>query len=563
MGLVDIKKLETDAAYREDMRHRCRTDHFFLGNIIGLNKFHSVLHKPAVELYFPKNINLSIEEQDPVKNRMHMDPRGVFKTTLGRIDKLQWILAFPELVTILNESATQPLAKAISKGIADYLYCPKYAQPTDLQRIFPELVVDKAPFNNSDTWNMPNRPTGDLDSTLAFTSPMTTQSGWHPYIINADDMVETKNSGINANPDLRQAVIDTFDTNVNTLRAGGYVYLIGTRYHPFDLYGDTLDSMNAKLWKVLIRGSVTVKDGTRLVPGEFPEEDALILNFKELPGQDYDSLKQKFDKNFESYMCQQQNDPQGGSIATFDEKLYNSCAIDPDLMPPYGGETFVAWRLPYGGKKNMLQAEGVAARIVNGKVYVIDCWQGNYIPSRLAERIVQTQKTHEPDGIMILRTPGSEFMASHIRNEAARRNLSIRLQWVDWEEDDHRRNSEIKLMEPMMKAGRILFSNDMTKWQECRKQFVHFGLVEENGIIECVSKFANLIPISQMRANLEEDEIAYIRRRRDDALLNSFLQLQGMPDVDDQAKRKAEAHLQAMQKADTWSMPALPGGLDG
>lgn len=546
------------------MRHRCFTDHFFLANLIGLDKFHSVLHKPAVELYFPKNPELSIEDQHPIKNRMHLDPRGVFKTTLGRVDKLQWALAFPQTVTILNESATQPLAKAISKGIAGYLYCADHNQPTTLQKLFPELVVSKQPFKNADEWDTPDREMGDLDSTMAYTSPLSTQSGWHPWVINADDMVETKNSGIHANPEVRRGVIDTYDTNVNTLRKGGYIYLIGTRYHPFDLYGVKLATMNHKKWKVLIRSSVTVKDGTRLMPGEFPREDELVINFKELPGQDYESCRDLFYDNYESFMCQQQNDPQGGNVPTFDETLYTSCLIDPDLVPPYGGDVYTCWRLPYGGKSNMVQAEGCAARILNGKVYIIDCWQGNYIPSKLAERMVQAHKRHEASGMMILQTPGSEFMAAHLRQEAARRNVGLgRIQWVEWEENDDRRNAAIKLMEPLLKVGRIRFATDMTKWQECRKQFVHFGLVEENGIIECVSKLANRIPVAQMRAGLEEEEIEYIRRRRDDALLNSFLRLQGMPNVEAEAKRRTEAHLQAMQKATTWSMPPLPGGLDG
>lgn len=541
------------------------TDHFFLGEVVGLNKFHSRLHAPVKELYFPKNPLVSIEEQHPVKNRMHLDPRKTFKTTYARLDKLQWVLAFPQTITILNESATQPLAKAISKGIAGYFYTPKNANYTLLQRMFPELLTDRRPFNADEFWNMSGRvETDDLDSTIAYTSPQSTQSGWHPYVINADDMVETKNSGIHANPDVRRGVIDTYDTNRFTLRAGGYIYLPGTRYHPFDLYGVKLGSVNPKTWKVLVRSAITVKDGTRLMPGEFPERDAVVCNFKELPEMDYDTLRDQFYENYESFMCQMQNDPQGGNVATFDENLYNSCTIDPEMIPLYGGETYVCWRLPYGGKDNMLQAEGCAARILDGKVYVLDCWQGNYIPSRLAERMVQSYKTHAANGMMILQTPGSEFMAAHLRQEAARRNVDMgRIQWVYWDENDERRNGAIKLMEPLLKVGRIRFSTDMTKWQECRKQFVHFGLVEENGIIECVSKFADRVPVSQMRANLEEEEIGYIRRRRDDALLNSMLQLQGMPAVEAEAKAKVEAHLRAMQRADTWSMPALPGGLDG
>lgn len=564
---LDIRKIAEDSEYREDLRQRCYRDHFFLARLLGFDKLTPTLHQPCVDLYFPKNPNRPIEDQHPIKNRMHLDPRGTFKTTLGRVDKLQHLLAHPSTVTILNESATQPLARAISRSIAGWLW-PGRRGPTPLLAMFPELACDKEPFSASkeEGWNTAtHQGENDLDTTLAYTSPGSVQSGWHPYVINADDMVETKNSGIHANPDVRRAVIDTFDTNRNTLRAGGYIYLIGTRYHPFDLYGVKLDAIDRSLWNVLIRESVTVKSGKRLMPGEFPLEDELVCNFEQLPGMDYRSLRELFMTNYESFMGQQQNDPQGGHIATFDEKLYSSSLIDSTKLPMYGGKVYVCWRPTYGGKGHMAKyCEGVAARVHNEKVYVLDCWQGIYTPSRFAEKIVATCKQHQADGLLMMNTPGSDSIARDVRNEAARRNTSVRIQWVDWSDNDDIRAAQIKNLEPLMKVGRVVFSSSMTKHQECRKQFVHYGLIEENGIIECVSKFADLIPLSVMRANMEDEEIEWQRRRRDDAMANAFLQQQGMPQVDETAKRKAIATMQAIEKTSTRRVgPPLPGGLNG
>ncbi len=559
--IVDEHKLEWDDEYRADIRHRCITDHFFLSELIRPGSFRLDYHQEAFDLHFPKNPNLPIDQQHPIKNRMYLDPRKTRKTTLGRIDKLQWILAFPETITILNESATHPLAKAISEGIANYL-C-RYKIVTPLQKAFPELVVSKWPFHNDqDKWNTPVKEMHDLDATLAFTSPTSKQSGWHPWVINADDMVETTNSGIHAKEEMRRKVIDTFDTNRNTLQGGGYLYLTGTRYHPFDLYGVRLADLDPAKWQVLVRQSLTVRNGQRLVPGEFPDEDDVILHFPELPDMDYAGLRETFYANYESFMCQQQNDPQGGNISTFDEKLYASCEMAVERMPAYGGETYTCWRLPCG-KKNMEKAEGVAARVIDGRVYAIDAFEGNWIPSKLAERMVQAHKKHQADAMLILMTPGSEFMAAQVRNEAARRNVSIRIQWVDWEESEELRRQEIKQLEPLMKVGRLLFSTGMSKAKECRSQFVHFGLVPDNGIIECMAKVGNLVPMSQMRASLEDEEIEYQRRRRDDATVNWLLNLQGAPIVDEQAKKKALAHQQAMQESTTYRLPPMPGGLDG
>ncbi len=570
--ILDTDKLFNDAAYREDMRHRCITDHFFLAEVMGFRDFTERIHRPAVDLYFPKNPNLSIREQHPIKKRMHLDPRGTFKTTLGRVDSLQWLLAFSEDITMLNETATQPLAAKISLAIAKYFYRGKGSTMKPLHLMFPEICTDKEIKMPWDTPNRKETGDGDLDSTISFTSPQSEQSGWHPWVINPDDMVATENSGIKASDDVRKGVISTYYTNVNTLRGGGYINVRGTRYHPFDLYGDILGKIDLEHpersgWKLLIRKALITRNDKRLVPGEFPAEDECVMCFPELPEMGYADMRQKFFDDYETFMCQQMNDPQGGSVPTFDEKLYASCLVAPERIPFVGhnGEVFCCWRMQYGGKKNMAKyAEGAAAKIIDGKIYVIDCWQTTRTPTGLAELMVQMQKQHQADGMMILNTPGCEFMRTLINNEAARRNVSVKIQWPYWEEDDHRRDAETKQLEPLMKVGRLMFSTAMTKAGECHKQFVHYGLVEENGIIECIGTLADRVPMSQMRANWQEEEIVAQRQVRDNAMLNAFMGQQGMPAVDEEARMRTQAHLAAMSKAVNYrGMPPLPGGLDG
>jgi len=194
---------------------------------------------------------------------------------------------------------------------------------------------------------------------------------------------------------------------------------------------------------------------------------------------------------------------------------------------------------------------------------VLGAWQTTRTPSGEAELIIHVQKEYEADGLIILATPGSDHMETHIRNEGARRNVSVRIQRMFWEEDDAARIGSIKNLEPLMKVGRILFSTAMTKAAECHKQFVHFGLVEENGIIECVSRLADMVPMSQLRANMQEEELEWNRKQRDNAMMGQFLSQQGMPSVNEALRRKTEAHLAAMQRTVTVGGPPLPGGLDG
>jgi hypothetical protein len=560
--ILDTDRIRDDGQYREELRHRCITDHLFLAELIGFTSFEPRIHQPAVDLYFPKNPNLSIEQQHAKKFRLHLDPRGTFKTTLGRVDSLQWVLAFPEEITILNETATQPLAREISAGIAVYFWQRMGVAPTLLQLLYPELCVF-GKTKPDGLWDTPVRRLGGLDHTLAYTSPRTSQSGWHPWVECIDDMVDTENSGLHASAELRQSVIDTYYTNKNTLRHGGYISIRGTRYHPFDLYGNVLNKMDPEEWEVLIRGALSVRNGMRLLPGEFPDEDDVILHFAELPGMDYSSMRAKFYEHYETFMCQQQNDPQGGHVPTFDEALYKTMLIPPERIPAMG-DTYLCWRLPYARKGYMSKyAEGAVARVWEGKVDVIDCWQGMYTPSRLAEKIVRECKRHQVGTVMMEYLPGIQYIETHIRNEAARRNVSLRIQWLEFQEDDNDRFERIRNMEPQARAGRIRISTAIGKQAECKTQLLNFGLVTENGIADCMSRLAAKVPASLMRQDIEDEE-AELQIARRHAIWNQFVyHPEGVEELESRQAQKQMAQAAAVQSLDNLGLQDILGGLDG
>jgi len=567
VNIVDSDRLQTDAAYQEDTRHRFITDGFFAAEMLGFRDFNQRAHGPVFNgLYFAKNPNLPMRDQHPKHKRLHLDPRHSFKTSAKRVDRAQWLCAFPKEITILVESATQPLAIASSASTARLFYRPRGAPPRLLHLMYPELVVEKLP---EVPWNTPNRidfGPGDLDYSLSFTSPLSTQSGWHPMIIEPDDVEDTNNSGISASAEVRQKVIDVCDQNENLLRDGGFINICGTRYFPFDWYGKCIEraQMNPDSWEVLIRSSLKLKNGARLLPGEFPAEDEMELQFPEFANLSYPELREKFYANYESFQCQQQNDPLGGAVVRFEERFYNAAQIEPKRIPR-DGDTYICWRPRYGGEREMAKySEGATARVIDGRVYVIDAYQGQYTASGEAEKIAHQVKIHGADGVILIEVPGCEYLWANLRNEFLRRNISCRLQWIEFEDHKPTRIAAIEQVEPMIKCGRVLFSTAMGRAAECRKQFVHFGLIEENGIAHAISKLAGLVPISLMRANMQEEELAYIRQRRDDALLSQFLEQQGFNKADEIARNQMAITLNAMSKTAYYRMgPPLPGGLDG
>lgn len=490
---ISVDLIDGDKEYRDELRHRCQTDHLFLAPLLGYTKFVPRIHKAAAELYVQKNPELSIEDQDVIKNRMHIDPRHTFKTTMGIVDNVQWIINFPD-ITILNETATQPLAHALTDVTSSKFYCPKSKLPSIFQRLFPEHVVYSKP--EAGVFDSPARTMQQVENTIMSTSVGTTQSGWHPYIICPDDMVDTKNSGIDATDTSRKKVINTHNTNVEALRHGGYINFRGTRYHPFELYGETIRTMNPARWKVLIRSAMRVRSGKRLVEGQFPPPEDVELLFPELLS--YEDLREKFQRadGYVAFMCQMMNDPQGGAVVTFPKEMYKQAQSPGDTLPQMG-EVCVCWRLPYEGKENMKKyAWGAAVRFLGGRVYVIDAWRGHFMPDELCTEIIDSCRRYSTGDLTIERTPGSEYVIPHIYNEGIRRNWTVRINQPEWQMNDAERQTRCRQLQPMMKAGRLRIATNCGQNLEIQNQFENFELIPQNGFLDVISRLALRIPVS-------------------------------------------------------------------
>jgi hypothetical protein len=553
---IEEERVGSDTEYTDEVRHRCRTDHFFLAPLLGFFLFNERIHRPVADHYIKKNCNLPIEQQSEIKLYLHLDPRDLYKSTFGMVDNTQWIINFPD-VTILNETATQPLAIALTNANAKKFWQRPGRAKTLFQRAFPEYVFTQAKEPEDGFYRAPCQTVDTVENTIDSTSVNSTQSGFHPIIMCPDDPVDTKNSGIFASDNSRKKVISTHNTNANLLRRGGYMFARGTRYHPYDLWGHMLRTIDPADLKTLIRPALKTKNGERLVEGDFPYPDEIELQMGEIIT--YKELKTKFETDYQAFMCQQMNDPQGGAVLIFPEALYNTMLVQGHLIPPLG-EVAICWRLPYAGKEYMrTYAEGVAVRYLAGRVVVVDAWRGNYIPTELAQRIVSTAKRHGTGKITIESTPGSEFVTPHIYNEALAQNWSIRIDHPEFEQNDAARETRCKNLQPRAKSGRLQISTEAGQQQQLKEQFVHFGLVPENGLIDCISRLANKIPASLMNREISDEQKEIHRIQQGGALWHSVFG-QGGATVAEDAILTAP---KATRPKNSYGLRPMMGGLDG
>lgn len=558
MTLVEIERerLKSDKEYRNEFKFRCQTDHLFLASVLGYKLFVERVHRPVADLYVQKKPGLPLPEQDTVKFRLHLDPRDTYKSTFGIVDTVQWILVEPD-VTIVNETATQPLAEEMTNTAVDRAFLqPKDKEPTLLQIAFPEHVVTR---HNSGEYNSPARTFAQPDKTINSTSVSTTQSGWHPWIFNPDDPVDTENSGINATAKVRQRVISNHNTNMNMLRRGGYMHMRGTRYHPFELWGETLDKMDPAEWKILIRSALRVKSGRRLEMGDFPAREEVELTFPEL--MTYEELRTKFNRDYVAFMCQQMNDPQGGATSVFPVELFGQALIEPDKIPAYG-DNFMFWRFPFAGKDFMKYAEGVVMRISHGHAYQLDAWQGNYTPTGLAEKVVKECQRHQVWKVTGEDSPGARYLESHIKNESYKKNVSIQVDWTPFEDDDNERFMRIEQLEPMMRSGRLSLSTGSGKASEIKRQFIHFRLIQENGIIDSISRLALKLPVSLLRTELDEEEMEAQRKRRRQLESDMVFGSAGVAAMEEQQRQQRMMNALSANR-NSYGLPDCLGGLDG
>jgi hypothetical protein len=159
--------------------------------------------------------------------------------------------------------------------------------------------------------------------------------------------------------------------------------------------------------------------------------------------------------------------------------------------------------------------------------------------------------------------PGVQYIEGNIRNEALRRNTSVRIQWLEFEEDDNLRNERMRNLEPQARAGRLLISTATGRAAELRRQVLNFGLVLENGILDCISRLASKVPISMMRTDIDEEETERQMRRKADIANHFAFNQGGMQELEDRKRREAEAAAAAWQNINTGGLSDILGGLDG
>lgn len=502
---------------RQAARWRFMTDIIYAArDILGYDKIVERVHRPVADFYGALNprpwMDGQMSQQDcwqhqsAIKIDIHLDPRGSFKSTLKMVRTIQEIVCFPD-ITIAYISAASNLPKGFVNSIQDRFVWIKDREPSKFQELFPEYCFPSSQWREGYFTTPMRNGVGIVEPTISATSIESSLSGLHPWKMVFDDVIDNRNT---TNPGTMRRVNDNIDLSSYLETDWTYVSFSGTRYSPIDAYAQLLKANNITTMRVLCRAAWTVKPGRENIPLDQLEEKDVDLLFPEIMG--WAKLKRKLDKNPQLFCAQMLNDPMGAQNATFEPARFKAAVMDHTQMP-VTGPVYIAWRMPY--KVGQFNAAGVVGMLDGNRMCVLDVERGVWKPSRLAFKVVETAKKWGTRQIQIEEVPGARAMEEAIKAQAVTQRWPLDIRWTEFQQDEIERAQQVKRLEPLVNARRLVFSRDIRQLDQVEEQFLQFGMQEECEIADAVARVALAIPkIDALQpARASEDSFDKLRQQ--------------------------------------------------
>lgn len=489
--MLDLKRLK-------ERRNKARTDLYWLCTEVLDRVLVDEVHRPVCDFFVKKNHKLPLYAQDSVKNRLLLDPRGHFKTTISAADVVQWILNFPD-IRILWVSGSQDLAKRVLKEVGQYFVgCEK------LLELFPGFKLDEKDLKVNE-FTVPCRQNkGTREPTMALSTLNSVKAGSHYDVIKFDDVVNEVNS---KEADQLQQTIDDANAIIPLLDPGMYKDVTGTRYHHDDWYGEILDTKKFP-WKTFRREACEMP----LTP------KSKILFTADSAGQpryNYEVLKPIEESDPNLFSCQYLNRPAKVGVNEFTEELIQSRTIEATKIPfllKHGlsgdtvrnGAIFIAWDLAFTEKEHSKYSVGAVGFVDRlRRIYIVDGVRGRFSPYDLAMNILSlAAKWHiagmTPQRIGIEKAGGSQFLEPFLNGEMQRLGYVFPIDWIPTKEVGTENNKEKRIAQtvhPLLKAGDMWINKDLPFYNELKTELIRLGSYKFSDCADAVSRLTRYMQI--------------------------------------------------------------------
>jgi len=477
---------ESNEKLRE-LREHARTDLFWLAkNVLGYKDLVERVHQPVCDCFVKKDRRKPLDEQDTVKQRLILDPRGHFKTTLDLADAIQWILNFPD-IRILLMTGTRELA---SRMIGELKF--HFQHNDKLRALFPEYAAPDRDWGTTEEFTVPARQRSWLrEPTVSISTVESVKAGSHYDVIKCDDLVHENNVSTR---ELIDKTITAFNHTTFLLEPYGYRDVVGTRYDHSDLYGWIIDN-NQGEWRVHARKAWSIReDNTKVLL--FPERFPLAQLEKVKRDDPY------------LFNCQYLNDPTPTEDRQFTRDLLLRHSL-PAQQIKLTDRIFITWDLGFSREQYANWSVGAVGMYdQHGRLYVLDIARGRFDPQELVLQIVFLALKWRPVRVGIEKAAGSELLEPGIKAYCYQHGIYLPLEWIPVNNQKNAKNNRIASLLPMLKQGQMFFAAHVAS-NELLLEFERFPKYRINDIPDAISLLLHYKPmVDVMLLSDETEELA-------------------------------------------------------
>lgn len=508
----DVRNFDDETRALE--RYKCKTDLFYLGTeYLGFNFVESV-HRPVCDFFVKKDPDKPFEEQDVIHDRLLLDPREHYKTTIDVCDIVQWILVFPS-IRIGIWSATERLAKQIlAMAVRPFFFNEKF------KALFEEHAESDKDEPGIFEWTTPGRETWFREPTLSISTIESASVGGHYEVLKFDDIIGHSNT---KTAEAIQKVKDVVADLKPLVMAGGYRDFIGTRYDLSDAYGQIIDSVEhaqktvteipfgtitvaeeeTEQWKIFERTLCTLpltRESTFL----FPETDTGKKNFTFAR-----AMKLLKDMGMYKFGCQYMNDPLWGQKNSFKEDDLRKATIPAAHIPlvvtnvmtgqKYQGATvYITVDMAFSEEKqadDTVIAVGAFDKL--GRLFIIDLEYGKFGADVFLARFLTVVRRWQffLARIGIEKAGGSQLILPALRM-AGLSNIIGRIDWLKTSPKRTKWERVLGLL-PLLKTGKFFFNKDLPVVEDIIRAFTRFpkGKVDIPDAISMMLEYQGLIDL--------------------------------------------------------------------
>ena len=491
-----------DKNHKDELRRRCQTDlQFLCKDILGRDVTERT-HGPVFAFLGNPNPDFPLEAQpDPIRERVWLDPRGTFKTSLLIDHAVQWTICFPEIRILFLGGEKSIAAGSLEAYVETFVI---RGEPTRFQRLFPEFCITPnqkyekkfvaPPRKNPKRQREPTAWSNSVDSAL---------SGWHPDLLIVDDVENDENSENVVRVSKVKKIYYLAKQLLN--KVWGREALAGTTYHPDGLNLERVKEQS-EIKTSLVRAALWAREDysadrrkeleaqlrdPNVPSAELRAEDWTLLFPEHLPFAALMNERGPSLEKFGTFCSQKLNHPMvPGGRPTFTLEAMREASIPPQLVPT-AGQIFVWWDLAYSIKRGRDFYVGAVGLVdTQERLFILEIVRGRFVTHEIVHHIVQAIQRWDPWVTEIEDTNGARYLLSDLDRKAVEFRVPLRLDWVPVDSSDQAKSGRVKGCETLLHEKRLFFVNSIACMDELYLEFTGFGDQPHDDIADAISQIA-------------------------------------------------------------------------